>query len=131
VRLRKFTPGPPREKKRNSRYYGNIGEVFAANLLSKKGFRILEKNFRSRFGEIDIVALKNKRIYFVEVKTRQSFKFGKPEEAVTRSKLEKIRKLAYFYSFSHPTLPKSLRILIVSIELEKSRIRRYRIIEDD
>ena len=131
MRLRKYTPEPPKEKKRNSRYYGNIGESFAVKLLSKKGFRILEKNFRSRLGEIDIVALKHQRIYFVEVKTRQSFKFGRPEEAVTRSKLEKIRKLAYYYSFSHPHLPKILRVLIVSIEMEKSRIRGYKIIEDD
>ena len=64
------------------------------NHLKKKGYKILEKNFVSPFGEADIICLKNDEIVFVEVKTRQSEKFGLPREAVDIKKQENYRKIA-------------------------------------
>lgn len=71
-------------------YFGNFGEDEAAEYLKKNKYKILERNYKNKLGEIDIIAEKNKEITFVEVKTRQSDKFGKPFEAVNLKKQRKI-----------------------------------------
>ena len=73
---------------------GKDGENIAAAFLEKKGFRIIEKNYRTAFGEIDIIAQDRDVIVFVEVKTRSGTTFGYPFEAVNPKKREKIRKVA-------------------------------------
>ena len=76
---------------------GKDGEDIAAAFLKKKGFRIIEKNYRTVFGEIDIIAQDRGVIVFVEVKTRSDIKFGYPFEAVNPKKRAKIRKVALCY----------------------------------
>ena len=77
---------------------GKYGEEIARDFLLERGFKILDCNFRySRYGEIDIIAIKNKIIHFVEVKFRTSEFFGMPQEAITKSKLEKIYLSAKYY----------------------------------
>jgi putative endonuclease len=76
---------------------GDIGEEFAAKLLANSGYRILERNYAARSGEIDIIATKDGVLHFVEVKTRNSMKYGYPSESVTRIKQERIRKAARQY----------------------------------
>lgn len=116
------------EKKRQTSLQGNLAEDYAVKLLESKGYRIIDRNFRSRFGEIDIIAIKDDCLIFVEVKARWSQKFGKPEEAVTPSKLWKIGKTGEYYSLLNPGLPKKLRIDVVALEIEGSRIVESRII---
>lgn len=94
---------------------GELGENYAVRVLQKKGYKILHRNFRSRFGEIDIIAQDKGTIVFVEVKTRRAIQHGYPEEAVTESKLQKIQQTAYLYLKEHPTTSKSQRIEVVSI----------------
>ena len=65
---------------------GVQGEQAAQDYLKKKGYRIVETNFRTRYSEIDIVARKKDTIIFVEVRTKTSRKFGSPEESVTPTK---------------------------------------------
>ena len=76
---------------------GKIGEDAAAQFLKKKGMRILKRNYRTPFGEIDIIARKRSVLHFVEVKTRRNEKYGKPFEAVNERKLAHIRKSAEYY----------------------------------
>lgn len=76
---------------------GNMGEAIAQKHLSNNGYRILEKNFRTCFGEIDIIATKNNQLIFFEVKTRTSINYGLPCEAINSIKQEKIKKVASFY----------------------------------
>lgn len=76
---------------------GVFGEQIAARYLERKGYKVLSKNFHSRFGEIDIVALENKTLVFVEVKLRTSSLFGTPLESITSKKLEKMKKTAMYY----------------------------------
>ncbi|MDD4600441.1 hypothetical protein SDC9_05961 [bioreactor metagenome] len=76
---------------------GNIGEQAAADLFQQAGYTILAKKFRSRTGEIDIIAKHRGTIVFVEVKTRRSTSFGFPAEAVTYTKQQKIIKTALCY----------------------------------
>lgn len=116
---------------RGSRYYGNLGENYAYNLLRSHGYKILQRNFRSKTGEIDIVAIEGDTLVFVEVKTRWSKKFGLPEEAVTKRKLYRIRKTGEYFSLTHPTLPKKLRIEVVAIEVVNGKVSSARIIKAD
>lgn len=80
---------------------GKAGENFAARYLRKNGYQILERNYRSRFGEIDMIAGKGEYIVFVEVKTRRPGAMVSPLESVTPSKQDKIRKTARFYLAAH------------------------------
>ena len=76
---------------------GNHGEDFAAALLEDMNYDIMERNFRTRFGEIDIIARKDGVLHFIEVKTRMQKKFGYPAESVTAEKQRRIRRVAEMY----------------------------------
>lgn len=78
-------------------FKGNLGENEAVKYLKKNKYKILERNYRKRCGEIDIIAQKGDRIAFVEVKTRSKTEYGEPAEAVTYHKQQKIKKTALFY----------------------------------
>lgn len=94
-----------------------LGEDLAVTYLQKKGYQIIERNFRKRYGEIDIIAQKDDTLVFVEVKTRKSAQFGTPFEAITYWKLKSLIKTAELYSMMYPRLPKQLRIDGISILL--------------
>lgn len=81
----------------NNKNIGNIGEDLALSFLIQNGYKILEKNFRTNFGEIDIIAQKRNTIVFIEVKTRTSIKYGYPYEAVNYRKQQKIKKVSQSY----------------------------------
>ena len=76
---------------------GKYGEDKACEYLLKTGYCILARNYRTRLGEIDIIAVKEQIISFIEVKTRQSCVFGRPVEAVTKAKQRKIHLCAEAY----------------------------------
>lgn len=81
----------------DNRLIGQIGENAAADVMRAKGYTILKRNYRCRYGEIDIIAEKYGEMAFVEVKTRQSLKFGRPCEAIDEEKKNHIRKTARSY----------------------------------
>lgn len=76
---------------------GKTGEDLAAHYLRRKGYYIIEQNYRTKIGEIDIVARHKKTLIFCEVKTRMGKLYGHPIEAVTVSKQKRIKKLAEMY----------------------------------
>lgn len=96
---------------------GSFGEQIASDFLRKKGYTILEKNFKKRYGEIDIVALDNDVLVFIEVKTRTSNQFGSPLEAITPWKLQVVIRSAQYYKLTHKNLPDLMRIDAVSVQL--------------
>lgn len=116
-------------KGQNNIPFGQKGEDIASGLLVQNGYKIIDKNFSSRFGEIDIIAMDGPTLVFIEVKTRQSLKFGLPQEAVTPQKLYKVRKTAEYYSLIHPELPKKLRIDVVAIIIENGEVVYNKIIK--
>ena len=73
---------------------GKLGEDAACKYLKKQNYQILERNYRKRYGEIDIIAQKSNKLIFAEVKTRSGERYGTPSEAVTFSKQQKIIKTA-------------------------------------
>ena len=88
----------------NKRELGTIKEQLAAAFLIEKGYEIIDKNFRGRQGEIDLVAMKDKELHFVEVKYRKNTAYGYPAEAVDYRKQSKICKVSDYYRLTHPTL---------------------------
>jgi len=77
--------------------FGNSSEDTAARILRRKGYKILERNFRTPLGEIDIIAKHKGAIVFIEVKARRSSTYGDPKWAVTPTKKRKISKVALTY----------------------------------
>lgn len=77
--------------------FGKLGEDYACEFLIKKGYKIIDRNYHSRFGEIDIIAVNNDFIVFTEVKTREKNYSVSPLEAVTIGKRKKIIKTALLY----------------------------------
>lgn len=80
---------------------GKFGEETAGSILQNHGYSILENNYSCKLGEIDIIALKDGYLVFIEVKTRRSLKYGLPQEAITDRKKKKIRKVAECYLMQH------------------------------
>ncbi len=82
----------------NSRQkFGEKGESLAVWYLKKNGYKILEQNYRTKLGEIDIIAREKKTLVFVEVKTRRSLRYGSPKWAVTPKKQRTISMVALSY----------------------------------
>ena len=105
---------------------GKYGEDLATELLENKGYTILERNWRNKFGEIDIIAKKDGILIFTEVKTKVGVAFGSPEEMAGPQKLYKVRHMATIY-MKGVELP--CRIDVVAIVLNEdntvSRITHY------
>ena len=99
---------------------GRTGERLAAEALMSKGYRILERNFRCRQGEIDLVAEDEQDIIFVEVKTRRGVSFGLPEDAVTIRKRRKLVEVASNYLDLHTCSDRSWRIDVVAVQFSSS-----------
>lgn len=76
---------------------GSKGEDLAVRFLKRKGYRIIERNYKTPIGEIDIIAQDGGTLVFIEVKTRTSASFGYPFEAVDRKKRQKLKNLALLY----------------------------------
>lgn len=100
---------------------GNKGEDLACNYLQKHGYKILERNFRIRGGEIDIIAKDGDQIVFVEVKARYSHEYGLPREAITPWKIKALIKSAMFYLLKKGWIYKSYRLDFVGIDYINSK----------
>ncbi|MEK9176217.1 MAG: YraN family protein [Patescibacteria group bacterium] len=97
-----------------------LGEELATEFLKKKGYKIIERNFRKGYGEIDIIAVHKNTLVFVEVKTRTSNQFGTPFEQISYFKLKTLIKTVQFYKVLNPKLPESLRIDAISVILDEN-----------
>ena len=96
--------------------FGEWGEMVAGRYLEDQGYRILERNFRCRSGEIDLIVQKGDLLCFVEVKTRKGTYTGYPSEAVTRNKQEHIRRVTSYYLHTHRgTHWKYLRMDVIEV----------------
>ena len=107
-------------RKNNARQLlGRKGEQMAADALRERGYRIVEQNFRCRYGEIDLIAEERGDLVFVEVKTRRGTSFGRPEEAVTPTKRRKLAEVASYYLDVHNVGDCSWRIDVVAIDFNQ------------
>ena len=109
---------------------GRLGEKLAQDFLIQHAYQIVDTNYRSPDGEIDIVASKDGVLVFVEVRAKSSRAFGTPEESVTPRKKEKLVAVSQHYLQNHDPQPDSWRIDFVAVEFQKGRIIRIEQIEN-
>lgn len=102
--------------------FGNWGEDQATNYLSNHGYKIIARNYRCRYGEIDIIVSKAKELTFVEVKSRKSLIFGQPIEAVTTRKQQRIKTTAHFFLQENNTPYKRFHFDVIEILLLQGKL---------
>ncbi|MHB8154566.1 MAG: YraN family protein [Candidatus Omnitrophota bacterium] len=95
--------------------FGKAAEDAAVKFLKAKGYKILERNYKNKFGEIDIIAQQNGVICFVEVKARHSLVLGSPQEAVNSSKQRQISRVAVYYLKSKKLLERPARFDVLAL----------------
>ena len=93
------------------------GETLAVNFLKKQGYKILQQNYKNKIGEIDIICFNKKEneIIFVEVKSRSSYEFGLPSEAVDFAKQQKIIKTAQVFLTKNNLLNAKIRFDVIEV----------------
>lgn len=100
---------------------GQTGEDYAAHYLQERGYTILERNWRTRSGEIDIIAASGDVYVFVEVRTRSSSRFGTPAESVDSRKQRKVRHLAQQYLYHKKIVNRQIRFDVIAVLLDSHR----------
>lgn len=104
---------------------GREGEALAARWLEERGWRVLDRNWHCRHGELDLVMTDpGGRLVFVEVKTRRSRRYGHPVEVLDARKISRLRVLAWLWVYAHPNAvhfrrPIAFRIDLVGVLLER------------
>lgn len=101
--------------KKNNRLVGSQGEELALNYLSGIGYRLLKRNYRCRFGEVDLIMADGSVTVFIEVKTRRSLIFGAPQEAVVPAKQARLKRIAEYYMVTNGIHEAHLRFDVVGI----------------
>ena len=96
---------------------GRKGEELAVRFLKNAGYRIVERNYRCRFGEIDIIAVDGGTTVFVEVKSRRTESFGEPQLSVGRDKQKKISRIALNYLQEKNMLSRDTRFDVVAVKM--------------
>lgn len=96
---------------------GRKGEELAVRFLKKAGYRLVERNYRCCFGEIDIIAVDGGTIVFVEVKSRRTASFGEPQLAVGKEKQEKISRIALNYLQEKKMSTRNARFDVVAVKM--------------
>lgn len=97
------------------RALGDAGEELACDYLRRRGWTILDRNWRCRAGELDIVAAEGTRLVAVEVKTRASTRFGTPLEAITPAKSSRLHRLVLLWAASHRHRHSGVRVDVVAV----------------
>ena len=108
---------------------GKDAEQMAVDWLKAKGYEILHRNWRHKYYEIDIIALKNKMLHIVEVKARSSTALGYPEDSVTKRKFKNLQRATDEFLFLNPGY-KMIQYSILSITLFKDKGPEFFLIED-
>ena len=96
---------------------GQLGEDAAVRFLQAKGYKILERNFRCSFGEMDIIARQGDELVFIEVRSRRSEGFGDPAESVGAVKQRKLSRIALHYLQKHDLLDTKARFDVLGIRV--------------
>ena len=102
---------------------GKIGEELAVNYLLKQGYQILDRNFQTKQGEIDIIAKQKEEIVFIEVKTRTNSQYGSPGESVGLIKQKHIYHTAQYYLYKAKLESSYTRIDVIEIYISPAKIR--------
>ena len=114
-----MTPEEPGEKKDGRKGLGQAGERMAEVFLQKQGYRILERNYQTPYGEIDLIAREAREIVFIEVRTRRGTGFGTPIESLTRNKISHWEKSVSSYLQKSGEFDQPIRFDFVGVDLSE------------
>ncbi len=109
---------------------GREGEERAEKFLLSKGYKIIERNFKTSFGEIDLIAYWRKVLVFIEVRTRTSYNFGRPEESISEEKKKKISRVASLYLKAKKLNGVDCRFDVVALVLDREKGVKIKLIEN-
>jgi putative endonuclease len=120
-----------KEEKVSTRSRGKFGEEIAERYLLSQGYKILERNYQTRFGELDLIAEEGRALVFVEVKARESDEFGSPGDAVNAAKQRKLSRMAVAYVCDNDIRDRDCRFDVVEILLGPQRsVRSINLVRD-
>lgn len=102
---------------------GQNGENIAEDYLKNEGYSIITRNFRTNYGEIDIIARDKNEIVFIEVKTRSNLKYGNPSEAVNQNKQKHIKMVAKYYIHMHQLYNCYIRFDVIEVYCRNGKYR--------
>ena len=105
---------------------GDYGERKACEYIKKNGYRVIEKNFRTRFGEIDLIATDGDTLCFIEVKARSSADYGTPEEFVTKRKQDRLWRTASIYIDKNSPEIENYRFDVVAVYLDNDSLKIFK-----
>ncbi len=108
-------------------HFGKAGEKAAVKFLKQRGYRIIEKNYRNKAGEIDIIAEHDQVLVFVEVKSRADAELGEPLEAITPYKQRKIGQVARGFLTRHKIENRDCRFDVVGIKGDPTQPKTWEI----
>lgn len=108
---------------RRRQIVGNAGENEACRFLEGEGFRVRERNFRTRFGEIDIVAEKGGEVFLIEVKTRLERSRGSSVEQITPFKLRTLQRMAELYIARNRLEDRPIHLSLVGLDVDRDHTR--------
>ena len=101
---------------------GKDGEEIATKFLENKGYKILNRNFLTRHGKIDIIAKDKEEYVFIEVKTRKSNKYGEPIDAINNNKIKHLKSAINYYLYINKLENKFIRIDVIEVKYIKNKI---------
>lgn len=101
---------------------GKLGEEIASKYIISKGGKVIERNYRTRVGEVDLIAKLNGELVFVEVKSRSNINYGYPSESVNYKKKRKITNVAKYYILDNSLENLSIRFDVIEIYLKEKKI---------
>jgi putative endonuclease len=110
-----------KEKRTKRKDLGDWGETYAANYLEGLGYEVLNRNVRTPYGEIDIVAKEKNQLVFIEVKTRSSKKYGNPEDSITETKILHLIESAESYLQENPEYTEDWRVDVIAIQVDPQK----------
>ncbi len=99
---------------------GILAEKIASSFLRSKGYKIIQTNYKAYIGEIDIVAINDDELVFIEVRGKTGQRFSSPQESIDKNKKYKLAALAQVYLQQNHNLPENYRIDIVGITFNDS-----------
>lgn len=101
---------------------GKLGEEIASKYIISKGGKVIERNYRTKIGEVDLIAKLNGELVFVEVKSRSNINYGYPSESVNYKKKRKIINVAKYYILDNSLDNLSIRFDVIEIYLKEKKI---------
>ena len=107
---------------------GQRGEDLAVDYIQNSGYTVLERNYRCKLGEVDIIARDNDTLVFIEVRTRSSIDFGLPQESINRRKRHQISKVAleYLTRKKLKNIPARFDVIAISLKGEKEKVEHFK-----